>query len=71
MQPGARLYADAREPRPMRPHLRPAGPAGRRRQRGPHPAACRFRPSCRHQRSSPAWRCCSAPKQPSSSQAGW
>jgi hypothetical protein len=34
------VSADTREPRRMRPHLRPAGPAGRCRQRGPHPAAC-------------------------------
>src|SRR5262249_14315302 len=34
------VWADTREPRRMRPHLRPAGPAGRCRQRGPHPAAC-------------------------------
>jgi hypothetical protein len=33
------VWADTREPRRMRPHLRPAGPAGRCRQRGPHPAA--------------------------------
>src|SRR5690348_3848035 len=34
------VSADTREPRRMRPHLRPAGPAGRCRQCGPHPAAC-------------------------------
>jgi hypothetical protein len=33
------VSADAREPRRMRPHLSPAGPAGRCQQRGPHPAA--------------------------------
>jgi hypothetical protein len=34
------VSADTGESRRMRPHLRPAGPAGRCRQRGPHPAAC-------------------------------
>src|SRR5262245_14112134 len=34
------VSADAREPRRMRPHLRPAGTAGRCQRRGPHPAAC-------------------------------
>ncbi len=34
------VSADTREPRRMRPHLSPAGPAGRCQQRGPHPAAC-------------------------------
>src|SRR5947207_11313075 len=33
------VLADAREPRRMRPHLRPARPADRCQQRGPHPAA--------------------------------
>jgi hypothetical protein len=34
------VSADTREPRRMRPHLRPAGPDRPCRQRGPHPAAC-------------------------------
>jgi hypothetical protein len=34
------VLADAREPRRMRPHLSPAGPAGRCQQRRPHPAGC-------------------------------
>src|SRR5215467_5833227 len=32
--------ADTREPRRMRPYLRPARPAGRCQQREPHHAAC-------------------------------
>jgi hypothetical protein len=34
------VSADIRELRRMRPHLRPAGPGRRCRQRGPHPGAC-------------------------------
>jgi hypothetical protein len=38
------VSADARESGRMRPHLSPAGPAGRCQQRGPHPAGLhRFR----------------------------
>jgi len=64
------VLADAREPRRMRPHLRPARPAGHCQQRGPHPAA-RTAPALIA--SSPvlaAWRRCPARNRPSPSRAG-
>ena len=46
------VLADAREPRRMRPHLSPAGPAGRCQQRAPLLRLARCRQSYPHRRSS-------------------
>ena len=48
------VLADAREPRRMRPHLRPAGSVGRCQQREPYPPACTFQYSYPRQRTSRA-----------------